>query len=592
MKPHRNEQPSRQQQKLNAALFDAIDDGDLAQVKTLLDEGADLEARRSYQGETPLVRASEHLDIVQYLLSRGADINAQAKYGDTALTGPAECGWLAVMQVFLDSGIVLDLQERDGSTALMRASHAGQVEAARLLLEYGAGIDLQNRRGQTALDIAIEQGRVAVTELLVKHGARYPESAAAAHRTACYQRDGRAMLAAAQKGQLAQVRRWLDRGIAPDFVGDRAETALFNAVGFRHLEVVQLLLKRGASPNPPKGSKASPLTEAAHFGSVASARRVAIVQALLDAGADPNFKDSLGSTALFHLFSFPLTQHHIDAVRALLDAGANPNLPNRDGETPLDDTQARLVDLDEDEDEEADPEAEQERWRDQAVYTTPQERRQNRAVLTTIEQLLLSHGARATDTDLRSAQEQLQETVFSASELPASLQSLFDLEAELQAKGLSFAPLEFELLGKPLDSGIRPPGSLPFAYTGFNGTHFAFLTASKPKPDFTQVPIVMYGDELDPQARVIAEDFHHFLCLLLTVRSADVIEQLEYTPNAVEDHEANLKSDPQIWRDVQKVSRALKQHFQLKKLRDPVAAVARCRAQYPEIELWNLDEAE
>lgn len=578
MKPRQNNQPSRQQRKLNAALFDAIDDGDLTRVKTLLDEGADLEARE-FDGETPLIHACEHLDIVQYLLSRGAAINAQAKYGDTALTGPAECGWLAVMQVLLDHGIALDLQERDGTTALMRASHSGQVEAARLLLAHGAEIDLQNRRGQTALDIAIEQGQVAVADLLVKQGARYPKGAAAARKAARYQRDGRAMLAAAEKGQLAQVRRWLDRGIAPDFAGDRAETALLNAVGFGHLKVVQLLLERGASPNPPKGAKASPLTEAAHFGSIAFAHRVAIVQALLDAGADPNFKDSLGNTALRHLLSSDRTQHMLDAVRALLDAGANPNLPDREGETLLDFTQASLAWLDEEEDEEADAEAEQ-------------ERQQERAVLTTIEQLLLSYGARATAADTRSPQEQLQETVFGASELPAPLQSLFDLEAELQTKGLSLDVLEFELLGKPLDSGIRPPGSLPFAYTGFNGTHFAFLSSSKRRPDFTQVPIVMYGDEIDPQARVIAADFHSFLCLLLTVRSADVIEQLEYVLNAVEEQEANLKSDPQVWRAVQKVSRALKERFQLTKLRDSVAAVARCRAQYPEIELWNLDEAE
>ena len=570
MPRNRNNQLAKQH-SLNRQLVEAAFRGDLATVEALLDQGADLEARDA-DGDTALIKAFDHRPIVQCLVSRGADLNAQGKYGDTALMWASGQGSPAVVQFLLQSGADPNINGRIRGTALMQASRWDQVEAARLLLAHGAALNLQDRHHQTALDIAIEQGHVAVADLLVKHGATYPQGTAAARKAVCYQRDGRALIAAAKDGKTTRVRSLLDRGIDPNFVGDRSEMALLKAADFGRLKVVQLLLERGASPNPPKAGTDSPLEKAVF------ANHGAVVRTLLTAGANPNLRDALGNTPLhLILLSFSLTQEHLDIVQALLDAGADPNLPDRDGGTLLDCTQASLAELDEEEDEEADAEAEQ-------------ERQQDRAILTTIEQLLLSHGARATAADTRSPQEQLQETVFGASQLPAPLQSLFELEAELQTKGLSFAPLEFELLGKPLDSGIRPPGCLPFAYTGFNGTHFAFLPSSQGKPDFTQVPIVMYGDELDPQARVIAADFHRFLCLLLTVRSADVIEQLAYLPNAVEDHEAELKSDPQIWRDAQKVSRALKQHFQLKKLRAPAAAVAHCRAQYPEIEWWNPDE--
>jgi hypothetical protein len=71
---------------LDLDLHYAVRDGDLKEVRKLLDKGADVNARDKY-GWTPLHEAASygHLDIVKLLVERGADVNARDKDGRTPL---------------------------------------------------------------------------------------------------------------------------------------------------------------------------------------------------------------------------------------------------------------------------------------------------------------------------------------------------------------------------------------------------------------------------------------------------------------------------------------------------------------------------
>jgi len=75
-----------------ASLLNAASEGNLQELKGILDRGVDLEFTNGYDKKTALILASEngHLDIVIQLLDRGADIEAQDIFGLTALHGAAE----------------------------------------------------------------------------------------------------------------------------------------------------------------------------------------------------------------------------------------------------------------------------------------------------------------------------------------------------------------------------------------------------------------------------------------------------------------------------------------------------------------------
>lgn len=105
--PHRN-------------LIDAAGRGDLARVKALLAEGADVNARDE-MGVTPLMQASlaGNTDVVRFLLDKGADLNRQNKIGMTALTAAASGGKFEIVKLLLASGADLNLKGDASWTALM-----------------------------------------------------------------------------------------------------------------------------------------------------------------------------------------------------------------------------------------------------------------------------------------------------------------------------------------------------------------------------------------------------------------------------------------------------------------------------------------
>ena len=97
----------------------------------------------------------------------------------------------------------------------------------------------------------------------------------------CAQDLAEQLFAAARKGDVTAVKAFLDRGVSVNAKARYDRTALSFAAHRGHLEVVQLLLERGADPNVKDtfyGSSALALA--------ASERHLPVVQALLNRGAD------------------------------------------------------------------------------------------------------------------------------------------------------------------------------------------------------------------------------------------------------------------------------------------------------------------
>ena len=78
---------------INQELIKATKQGDTAAVKALLTRGADVNAKNK-KGETALMGAAwyGHTTIVEALLKAGADTDVKAKNGGTALLAAAETG--------------------------------------------------------------------------------------------------------------------------------------------------------------------------------------------------------------------------------------------------------------------------------------------------------------------------------------------------------------------------------------------------------------------------------------------------------------------------------------------------------------------
>ena len=105
-------------------------------------------------GETVLMMASLYgmLPEVKVLVDkRGAEIN---KSGWTPLHYACTEGHLAVADYLLSKGAIVDALSESDTTPLMMAVRSGNIRLVRLLLDRGADLQIRNHQGFSAIDVA------------------------------------------------------------------------------------------------------------------------------------------------------------------------------------------------------------------------------------------------------------------------------------------------------------------------------------------------------------------------------------------------------------------------------------------------------
>ena len=110
---------------------------------------------------------------LQQLLAAGADVNARAALGRTALLWAAYCGESACMQVLLATpGVDVNAADADGVTPLAAAATQGHEACVRLLLAC-PGVDVNKAHvWGTPLAVALDKGHSACADLILAAGGK------------------------------------------------------------------------------------------------------------------------------------------------------------------------------------------------------------------------------------------------------------------------------------------------------------------------------------------------------------------------------------------------------------------------------------
>ena len=144
--------------------------GDLRRIRELVDRDPSVITAYSGDGFTPLDLAAYfgHRDVVEFLLARGAPVNAPVRNENlfTALTGAVAEGHREIAKLLLDHGANVNHRYAQGAMPLITAAANGDVEMVKLLVAYGARADVANDAGQTPADVAALRGHGEIVTIL------------------------------------------------------------------------------------------------------------------------------------------------------------------------------------------------------------------------------------------------------------------------------------------------------------------------------------------------------------------------------------------------------------------------------------------
>lgn len=140
----------------------------------------------------------------------------------------------------------------------------------------------------------------------------------------------RQLVLAAERGDVAEVRRHIEAGADVNWQDEKQDSAFLVAGARGHADVVKLTLAAGANLKSTNRYGGTALIPACHYGHLET------VKILLATAIDVNHVNRLGWTALLEAVILgDGGWTHTEIVRLLLQHKANPNVSDREGVSPL-----------------------------------------------------------------------------------------------------------------------------------------------------------------------------------------------------------------------------------------------------------------
>ena len=371
------------------------EDGDLEKVKSQLSASPELVNKilpynpRGNEGDRALLHyavAGKQLQVVELLVSKGADVNLQTEHAPTPLHVAARNGDVAIAKFLIDHGAKVNVKAQGyGPTPLQEALINSNPAVAELLVKSGAksnfftdvaggNLDAVKKQldddptiairpdgwGRPPLAYAAATGQDKIVKALLAAGAhdlppdpyKYESSAiswaverkdVSLIRLLCRSgSDPNLLDRAIDGGSMAVIRELLAEKADPNREDTRGYRPLHNAAMRDESDIIRILVDAGANPNEPIGPNTAPcgpplqdylmpLALAAEQGSTKSAAE------LLKHGAKVDCLDQQAQTPLHYASrSYDPPSKVVGAAKELLQAGANVNAKDSSGATPLD----------------------------------------------------------------------------------------------------------------------------------------------------------------------------------------------------------------------------------------------------------------
>ena len=355
-------------------LIKAVKAGDASSVATMIRQGVDVNAPEA-NGTTALHWAVYQQDagLVKRLLAAHAKVSVVNQFGSTPIQEAAVTGNTEIIKMLLASGADVESANAEGQTALMVVARTGNVAAAKALLIAGANVNaIESFGGQSALMWAAAQCQPAMIRLLIEYGAKVNARGAVRDWQARITAEPRPkdrhiggftpLLYVAREGDVESAKALIENGADINSYSRDRETPLVLALINQHFDLAAYLISAGADVDKWDLYGRSPLYAAVDLSTLPTGGRpdtpssdkttpLEVIQMLLDRGANPNLQlklrppyrnvvfdrggDQVLSTGATPLLRASKAGDNPAAMRLLLEHHALVDLPTADGITPL-----------------------------------------------------------------------------------------------------------------------------------------------------------------------------------------------------------------------------------------------------------------
>ncbi|XP_059179207.1 poly [ADP-ribose] polymerase tankyrase-1-like isoform X1 [Physella acuta] len=315
--PSRELQERLQFEYKGHALLEGSRQADLTRVKKYLSLEV-VNFKHPFSGDTALHCAAASIypkrkQVVELLIRKGANLNDKNKDYLTPLHIAADKAHYDVMDVLLKHGAKVNALDGLGQTALHRVAQQGNMQACRLLMSFAIDPSIVSLQGYTAAQLATENIQKLLREDPPVGGTDIDIQ----------------LLEAAKAGDLELVKKLVATNLHAVNCRDvdgRHSTPLHFAAGYNRVAVVEYLLEHGADVHAKDKGGLVPLHNACSYG------HYEVTELLIKHGACVNVADLWKFTPLHEAAS----KGKFEICKILLKHGADPNKKNRDGHTPLD----------------------------------------------------------------------------------------------------------------------------------------------------------------------------------------------------------------------------------------------------------------
>lgn len=363
--------------ELYPPIFVAIKEGNLNQVKNLLENGTPITQTTLFQkGILEEAILLKKMDILHYLLQKRAPWKRSAPSDWRVIENLKDREIKALMNQY-----AFDLPDFSGETPIWAAVRSENLLEIQKLSLKGARIDRLNDKSESLLDLAMESKNPLVFKTLIENNSSFvtspdllPKITASAIQK--NKPDALAVLVNmgnsatsdiklndyldlalelesteildillasggninnkdsnnstllhryVAQGNLKKVTRLLERNADVNSTDGKGDTPLHLAIKHKTINSLEPLISFGASLNTKNAQHLTPL----QLG--LQQQDIITISMLLANGADLNAPDLAGNSPLLQM----IYEGKISLALLLLDHGANPNLPSSEGKTPL-----------------------------------------------------------------------------------------------------------------------------------------------------------------------------------------------------------------------------------------------------------------